>query len=191
MSFKYYNKAKLIKQNHFDYWNPHFISINHNIQNKDHETFDTNCYLYRHLENSFNIKLRNIPEYFFDGNVYTYINTTVFMQFAKEDFSHFTLQGCIDKLITKTVDIEKYYQSLKCTMVSKAERILFDRDKILRNNHYEDNVISSNLYDDYLILQKNINFIEVIKKILHELLDEINTLTREMSEGQLIGLKNL
>ena len=191
MSFIYYNKAKFIKQNHFDYWNPHFISINHNIQNKDHETFDTNCYPYRHLENSFNIKLRNIPEYFFDGNVYTYINTTVFMQFVKEDFSDFTLQGCIDKLITKTVDIEKYYQSLKCTMVSKAERILFDRDNILRNNHYEDNVTSSNLYDDYLILQKHINFIEKIKEVLNELLYEINTLLREMNEGQLIGLKNL
>lgn len=184
-------KTKLIKQNHFDYWNPYFISLSYNVENRGHEMFDTNCYLYHNLENSFNIQLRNIPKDFFDGNVYTYINTTVFMQIANEEFSDFTLQGCINKLITKTADIEKYYQSLKCTMASKTERIWLDRNTILRNNHYEDNVTSSNLYNEFLILQKHINFIDKIKELLKELSDEINTLTREMNEGQLIGFKNL
>ena len=113
------------------------------------------------------------------------------MKFANEEFSDFTLEGCINKLITKTADIEKYYQSLKCTMASKAERIWLDINTILRNNQYEDNVTLSNLYNEFLILQRYINFIETIIKFLKELSDEIDTLTREMNEGQLIGFKNL
>lgn len=187
MSFKIYNNS-IIKQNHFDYWNPHFISLSYNIENRGHEIFDTNYY---QRQNSFNIQLRNIPKYFFDGNVDTYINTPIFMQIANEEFSDFTLEGCINKLITKTSDIEKYYQSLKCNMASKAERIWLDINVILRNNHDEYNVTLYNLYNEFLILQKHINFIDKIKELLKELSDEINTLTREMNEGQLIGFKNL
>ena len=187
MSFKIHNNS-IIKQNHFDYWNPYFISLSYNIENRGHEIFDTNYYQY---QNSFNIQLRNIPKYFFDGNVDTYINTPIFMQIANEEFSDFTLEGCINKLITKTADIEKYYQLLKCTMASKAERIWLDRNTILRNNHYEDNGASYNLYNEFLILQRHINFIETIKEFLKELSDEIDTLTREMNEGQLSDFKNL
>lgn len=179
----FYNKEKLIRPKQFYYWNPSLIMLSCNKEQYECEIFGNNYYRYVPAQYSFEIRLNNTDAWFSN----TDFDMTSILELCNTTFTGHTLKSCINRLITEAYDIERHYQDLKNEILKKQERILFERDSILRKNHYEDNVISSNLYNDFLIQEKHMAVIERIEEFMKALYKEVDALNKEIKEGKLIG----
>lgn len=170
-----------------NYFIPNLIWIDCSVEEKGYDLFGVNRFEYHPTRYLFEIKINNFDTLLCDCDR-IYNELEVLHQFVQKTFSDNSLKGCINNFINEAVNVEKYYQHLKDDIAHKYSRILFERDTVLRNNHYEDNVKSSNLYYKYLI--KKLKAIEIIENFLKALSVEIDALKREINEGQLICLKD-